>query len=86
MFLEATWNVIGIVTELRELKSSKNATWRGYLVRVASLGATFELQADADQFATMAVGQYASFTGRFDEQAGRQRLVIDRITEPEEAK
>jgi hypothetical protein len=82
MVLDASWNVIGIVTELRELKSEKNKAWRGYIVRVASLGATFELQASAEQFSELAVGMVTSLHGRFDEQGGRQRLIITKIEEP----
>ena len=82
MQLYASWTVVGIVTELREFKSDRNKTWRGYSIRVASLGATFELTADAQQYSQIAVGQHLSFTGKFEESGGRQRLIITAIDEP----
>lgn len=74
--LFAEWSIGGIVTERRELTSKKNETWRGYVVKVASLGATYELQCTAEQFAVIGVGQPLHFKGRFEDQGGFQRLVV----------
>ena len=78
MFLSAEWIISGIVTERRELTSSKNASWRGYAVKVASLGATFDLQVTADQFNQIAQGEMLKFRGTFQEQGGFQKFIVSR--------
>lgn len=76
MFLSAEWIISGIVTERRELTSQKNASWRGYAVKVASLGATFDLQVTPEQFATIAQGEMLKFRGTFQEQGGFQKFIV----------
>lgn len=80
--LSASWSIVGIVVEARELTSQKNKNWKGYVAKVASLGATFELQLSVEQYRQLAAGQMLAFTGRFEEQSGRQRLVCDGFTDP----
>lgn len=75
----AVWKIGGIVNELRELTSTKNAAWRGYVVKLQSLGHTFELGVTAEQYASLIVGELVEAIGRFEEQAGRLKLVADRI-------
>lgn len=76
MFFSAEWVISGIVTELRELTSQKNQTWRGYAVKVASLGATFDLQVTASQFNQLAQGEVLKFRGTFQEQGGFQKFIV----------
>lgn len=76
MFLSAEWIISGVVTECRELTSQKNTTWRGYSVKVASLGATFDLQATPEQFRRISSGEMLLFRGTFQEQGGFQKFVI----------
>lgn len=76
MFLSAEWKISGIVTECRELTSQKNASWRGYAVKVASLGATFDLQVTAEQFNQIAQGEMLVFNGTFQEQGGFQKFIV----------
>lgn len=76
MLLSAEWIISGIVTERRELTSSKNASWRGYAVKVASLGATFDLQVTVEQFNKLAQGELLQFRGTFQEQGGFQKFVV----------
>lgn len=76
MLLSAEWKISGIVTERRELTSQKNASWRGYAVKVASLGATFDLQVTPEQFDDIAQGEMLVFTGTFQEQGGFQKFIV----------
>lgn len=68
--LQAKFHVSGIVQELRELKSEKNKSWRGYRVKVATLGLTMELTVTHDQHSKLAAGEMMEFAGLF-EQAGQ---------------
>lgn len=81
MMLQANWIISGIVTERRELTSEKNKSWRGYVCKLASLGATFEIQLTPEQYNQLADGQMTEMRGRFDEQQGRQRFVCDNFKE-----
>ncbi len=81
----AYWRITGIIVELRELKSRKNEDWRGYIAKVASLGATFELQLRREDFANVAEGQYLAFRGRFDQQGEYQRFIVEQIADPMKA-
>lgn len=75
----AAWKIGGLINDKRELTSPKNAAWRGYVLRLQSLGHTFELGVTAEQYATAAIGELVEAIGRFEEQAGRLKLVADRI-------
>lgn len=82
MQLYASWSMMGVVTERRELTSEKNKSWRGYVVKVATLGATFEVQVTPEQYGQIAYGQSLELSGRLEEQQGRMRLVLVKFAEP----
>lgn len=86
MQLQASWLIVGVVTERRVLTSEKSKTWRGYVVKVASLGATFELQATPEQHGSIQEGQVLRLTGRFEDQHGRVKLVISQYADASERK
>lgn len=77
MHLSAKWEVLGVVTENRELTSEKNPSWRGYVCKVATFGITAELQLTQEQHKQIAEGEYMQFAGRLDEQGGRVRFVCE---------
>ena len=77
MKLFANWNVCGIVTEKRELTSKKNADWRGYIVKVATLGESYEIQTTPEQYKAIGDGEHIECTGKFEEQNNKQRFVLD---------
>lgn len=79
MQLEAAWKIVGVVTEARELKSEKNATWRGYVCKVATVGLTAELQLDAAMFKEVGAGQQLEFRGRFEDNKGILRLFATEV-------
>lgn len=87
--LFSRWRIGGIVVERRELKSSKNAEWRGHVIKVASLGMTLEVQCDADQYGKIGEGEHLLFEGTFNEQKGQSgvflRLVLDKVSPIEQA-
>ena len=72
----AHWSVSGVVVEARELTSKKNPDWRGHIAKVASLGHTFELQLNAEQFKGVHSGEQMLFKGRFEDQKGYLRLIV----------
>lgn len=78
--LNAGWAMAGVVMEKRELTSSKNANWRGYVFKLATLGNTFELNVTQDQHAGVTVGEQLEVRGRFEEQSGRLKLIAERIS------
>ncbi len=57
-----------IVTEKRELKSEKNADWRGYIVKGAVLGQQVEFQCEAREYAAFIVGDEYRITAKLEEQ------------------
>lgn len=76
MKLYANWTIAGIVKEKRQLTSQKNKDWRGYIIKIATLGDSFELQADLEQFNQIGEGEHIEITGEFEEQNGKQRFII----------
>lgn len=74
--MKASWNVVGVVAEKRELKSQKNTEWRGYVVKLATLGMTAEVQCEHELYKALAVGQQVNATGTFEESQGRLRLLL----------
>jgi len=78
MKLFANWNICGIVTEKRELTSKKNADWRGYIVKVATLGDSYEIQITLEQFRAIGDGEHIECTGKFEEQNNKQRFILDK--------
>ena len=85
MQLWANWSIAGIVTEARILTSDKNKAWRGYIIKVATLGQTFELSCDEGQFNGLSAGQHVCFEGHWEEQKGKTgtylKLIVDRVVE-----
>lgn len=75
----AVFQIDGVVAEKRELTSQKNSTWRGYILKTATLGATFELTATADQFNQCLQGDQRRFKGMIEDNQGRARFVITEI-------
>lgn len=79
MHLEARWNVVGIVTEKRELTSPKNATWRGYVCRVATVGLTAEVNLTPELFGKVGEGELLKFSGRFELQERFLKLMAEKV-------
>jgi len=77
MKLFANWNVCGIVTEKRELTSKKNTDWRGYIVKLATLGESYEVQCTLEQYQAIGDGEHIEAKGKFQEQNNKQRFVLD---------
>jgi hypothetical protein len=75
------FQVEGVVSEKRELTSQKNQTWRGYILKVATIGATFELNATHEQFSSLNEGAERLFQGKIEDQRGQLRLTIQKIAE-----
>lgn len=71
---KAIWQIKGIVHQTRELKSSKNADWRGYIISVQTMGGTYEVNAQPDDYKVLKVGDACLFTGEFEEVNTRLRL------------
>lgn len=73
------FSIAGIITETRELTSQKNKDWRGYVIKIATLGKIFELTVDQKQFNDLAAGQNLEFIGHFEEQRGNSGTFIKYI-------
>lgn len=86
MQFECGWSISGVVSELRELKSAKNETWRGYVVKIATLGMTAEVNVTPEQYKTLAVGGEVRASGRFEDKGGYLRLIAAVIGEPTPAR
>jgi hypothetical protein len=83
--MKAGWEVDGIVIETRELKSEKNASWRGYVTKIATIGLTLEVNITEPIFRTLAAGMPVSAAGRFEAAGDRVRFVATAI-KPQGAK
>ncbi len=83
MHLEAQWKIIGVVTEVRELTSPKNESWRGYVCRVATFGLAAEIQLTEELFRRIVSGSYLEFHGRFQDMKGILKLVCESFKEAE---
>lgn len=70
------FQVEGLIAERRELTSAKNATWRGYILKVATIGSTLEMNCTAEQFNSVADGDGVACQGKIEDQAGRMRLTL----------
>ncbi len=79
-----SWEIEGIVQESRILRSQKNDKWRGYVVRLAAIGGTYEINVDscvpkgtddATFEKTYAVGTPLRAAGRFEAQGYGVRLL-----------
>lgn len=66
MQYEASWKITGDVVDRRELTSEKNKAWRGYVVKVAVVGATLEVQVSEAEFKSLGVGEHVQLAGRFE--------------------
>ena len=66
MAYESTFKISGDVTDRRELTSDKNKAWRGYVVKVAVVGATLEVAVNEEQFKSIGVGESITVAGRID--------------------
>jgi hypothetical protein len=75
----AQWAIKGVVNEKRELTSAKTATWRGYLVKVATLGNAFEVSVTKEQYDSVEEQQHRAFGGELDNTGNRLRLVCKTI-------
>lgn len=67
--VEASWRIVGVCVERRELTSEKNASWRGYVCKLASMGGSFEVELTPKQFTTVGEGEAYDACGRFDPRA-----------------
>ena len=85
MQLWAKWSIAGVITDARTLTSQKNKDWRGYILKVATLGQTFELGVEAEQYQAVAAGELHEFRGHWEEQRGDKgvflKLIVDDIRE-----
>ena len=77
----AAFEVNGVVREKRELKSAKNAEWRGYTVKLATFGACVEVNVSAELYAVTIPDEntLVRCVGRLEEQQGRLKAVADSI-------
>lgn len=77
--LSASWQMPGVVTERREIKSAKNAAWVGYVLKIATMGATFDVTVTPELYNSVAPGEQVEATGHFEDQKGILRLICDRL-------
>jgi hypothetical protein len=83
---DASFRIVGVISERRELKSSKNPSseWRGYVLKVQGLGSTFEVNTDKELFERPSQPQEVlEFTGNVVMQGSMLKLEctsINRMT------
>lgn len=80
-----TWNMVGIVQEIRGLTDKHEKVWM-HVCKVAAVGGTFELQTrDGDKFKKVGEGMTVQASGTFDEFNGSLKLTVQAITEDKAA-
>jgi hypothetical protein len=77
--LRASWEVVGIVVERRELTSEKSKSWKGYVCKVSTLGMTAEIALTDKLFPQVGEGQHLVFRGRFEERGGYLKLIAESV-------
>ena len=75
----AAWKMSGVVSEVRVITSPKNASWKGYAVKLQTLGATYELSLTEELFATVAQGDQIDAAGGFEEFGGRVKFIAKNV-------
>ena len=82
----AQWVMKGVVHEKRILTSAKSPDWRGYVVKVATLGNAFEVSVTKEQFDQVEEQQFRAFSGELENSNNRLKLICKRIGADERAK
>lgn len=75
----AGWQIVGLVNGRRELTSPKNPSWRGYVIKVATIGNTFDVNVTQDIYAMLLDQVPYEFAGRFEDRSGHLTLISERI-------
>ena len=70
------FQIEGQIAERRELTSAKNATWRGWILKVATIGSTLEMNCTHEQFMSVVDGEMVACQGKISDEAGRMRLTL----------
>jgi hypothetical protein len=76
--LVTRWEMGGLLNDKRELKSAKDANWRGYVVKIGTLHGVFEALGSLELWQKLQVGQAYKFGGHLEDQRGTLRLMLDR--------
>jgi hypothetical protein len=79
MHLGFQWTGTGVVTERRTLTSPKNKDWKGWALKVATLGATLDVSVDEAMFKQIGEGQQVELAGRFEVRDSIPRLVATKL-------
>lgn len=77
--LVTRWEMGGLLNDKRELTSQKQASWRGYVVKIGTLHGVFEALSSAEVWQKLVVGQAYRFGGHLEDQRGTLRLMLDRV-------
>lgn len=77
-----TWNMRGVCTETRALKSQKSGEVWNHVIKITAMGGIFELNTkDADIFAKVVEGTECRANGTFEQFNGRTQFIIREIKE-----
>lgn len=79
--LRCNFELVGLVKECRTLTSKTNAEWRGYVVKVGTLGQMFEVSFGdrRDLFEKCGEGVIVSMEGHFDEYRGSMKFIATSV-------
>lgn len=69
---KASWTITGLITDRRILTSQKNAEWSQPMVKVQTLGDTYEVSCTKEIYAQMAEGELLELRGEFERRPGRE--------------
>ncbi len=79
LILVDRFHLCGVIKTKRKLTSEKNKNWAGYILGVAGMGATHELEVVEAMFNSVAEGEHLFFSGEHENYAGKIRLKCQRI-------
>lgn len=68
---KAEWTITGLIVERRILKSSKSE-WQQPVVKIQTMGDTYEVQCDPKQYDRIGDGEFLQLGGRFERRAGKE--------------
>lgn len=78
--LGSQWSIEGVIQERRPLTSAKSPDWRGWLIKVATLGNAFEIMVGKDQYDMVHEGEVRKFAGELEYSGNKLRLICKTIS------
>ena len=68
----ASWTIVGLIVERRVLTSQKNAEWSQPMVKIQTMGDTYEVSCSKELYGQIGDGELLELAGKFERRPGRE--------------